>query len=164
MAEKGQSRTARRKQKKAKKKPIWKRILLIASIAIVAIGIGVGALFTYYVSTAPEIDASKLTSPFSSKIYDKDGEVFADLGAQRTKIEYSEIPDVLEDAVIATEDSRFFEHPGIDIWRIGGAVIANITDGFGSEGASTITQQVVEKSFLSPEKKISLKEIGRAHV
>ncbi|MFC4557353.1 PBP1A family penicillin-binding protein [Virgibacillus kekensis] len=158
MAEKGQSRTARRKQKKTSKKPIWKKILLIALIGMLAIGIGVGALFTYYISTAPEIDASKLDSPYSSKIYDKDGDLFADLGAtQRTKVEYSELPDVLIDAVIATEDSRFFEHPGVDIWRIGGAVIANITQGFGSEGASTITQQLVEKSFLSPEKKISLK-------
>ncbi|SDQ55233.1 PBP1A family penicillin-binding protein [Virgibacillus salinus] len=158
MAEKGQSRTARRKQKQSKKKPLWKKILLITGIAILAIGIGVGALFTYYIATAPEIDASKLSIPFSSKIYDKDGELFADLGAeQRTKIEYNEIPDVLEDSVIATEDSRFYEHPGIDIWRIGGAIIANVTNGFGSEGASTITQQVVEKSFLSPEKKVSIK-------
>ncbi|MFB4169187.1 PBP1A family penicillin-binding protein [Virgibacillus sp. JSM 102003] len=158
MAEKGQSRTARRKQKQSKKKPLWKKILLITGIAMLAIGVGVGALFTYYIATAPEIDASKLSVPFSSKIYDKDGNLFADLGAeQRTKIDYNEIPDVLEDAVLATEDSRYYDHPGIDIWRIGGAVIANITDGFGSEGASTITQQVVEKSFLSPEKKISLK-------
>ncbi|WP_164668791.1 penicillin-binding protein 1A [Virgibacillus doumboii] len=158
MAEKGQSRTARRKQKKASKKPLWKKILLITAITFLAIGIGVGALFTYYIATAPEIDAEKLKSPFSSKIYDKDGELFADLGAkQRTKVEYNELPDVLIDAVIATEDSRFFDHPGIDIWRIGGAVVANITEGFGSEGASTITQQLVEKSFLSHEKKISLK-------
>src|SRR5699024_5793752 len=44
-----------------------------------------------------------------------------------------------------------------DIWRVGGALVANVTNGFGSEGASTITQQLVEKSFLSPEKKISIK-------
>lgn len=158
MAQNSQSRTARRKQKKSQKKPLLKRIILIASILILAMIIGVGALFTYYIATAPEIDAEKLSAPFSSKIYDKDGELIADLGSQqRTKISYGDLPPVLIDAVIATEDSRFFEHPGIDIWRIGGAVVANITDGFGSEGASTITQQVVEKAFLSPEKKISLK-------
>ncbi|WP_430785608.1 PBP1A family penicillin-binding protein [Virgibacillus flavescens] len=158
MSQDSQSRTGRRKQKKGKKKPLWKRIVLIVLIMGLAMMIGVGALFTYYIATAPEIDASKLSEPFSSKIYDKDGELFADLGSeQRTRIEYSDLPPVLIDAVIATEDSRFFEHPGIDIWRIGGAVVSNITNGFGSEGASTITQQVVEKSFLSPEKKISLK-------
>lgn len=158
MAENSQSRTARRKQKKSKKKPLWKRILLIAIVAVLVIGLGVTALFTYYIATAPEIDASKLSTPFSSKIYDEDGDLIADLGKKnRTKVEYNELPDVLIDAVIATEDSRFFEHSGIDIWRIGGAVIANITDGFGSEGASTITMQVVEGAFLSHEKKISIK-------
>ncbi|WP_077326626.1 PBP1A family penicillin-binding protein [Virgibacillus siamensis] len=158
MAGNGQSRTARRKQKNSKKKPIWRRIFLLALIAILVIGIGVAALFSYYIATAPEIDASKLKSPFPSKIYDRDGELIADLGNKaRTKVEYEDLPDVLIDAVTATEDSRFFEHPGIDIWRIGGAVIGNITNGFGSQGASTITQQLVEKSFLSHEKKISIK-------
>src|SRR5699024_6525048 len=75
----------------------------------------------------------------------------------RTKIEYDDIPDVLIDAVVATEDSRFFEHSGIDVRRIGGAIKANITRGFGAEGASTITQQVVENMFLTPEKSIKLK-------
>ncbi|ALX47933.1 transglycosylase domain-containing protein [Lentibacillus amyloliquefaciens] len=159
MATNGQSRTARRKQKKSAKKPLWKKLFMIIGIAILVIGIGVGALFTYYIVTAPEIDASKLDTPYSSKIYDKDGELFAELGAgeQRTQVEYDELPQVLVDAVLSTEDARFFDHPGVDIWRVGGAVVANITDGFGSEGASTITQQVIEKSFLSPEKKISIK-------
>ncbi|MFD1360532.1 transglycosylase domain-containing protein [Lentibacillus salinarum] len=159
MATNGQSRMARRKQKKASKKPMWKKILLIIGITILAIGVGVGALFTYYIATAPEIDASKLDSPYSSKIYDKDGELFADLaaGEQRTKVNYEELPEVLVDAVLSTEDARFFDHPGIDIWRVGGAVVANIKNGFGSEGGSTITQQLVEQSLLSPEKKISIK-------
>lgn len=158
MADNSQTRTARRKAKNAKKKPIWKKILLAFGIIFLAIAIGVGVLFTYYIATAPEIDASKLSDPLSSKIYDKDGELFADLGSEkRTKIEYDDLPQVLIDAVIATEDSRFFEHNGIDLRRIGAAIIANFQDGFGSEGASTITQQVVEKSFLPPDKKIKLK-------
>ncbi|SHF55964.1 transglycosylase domain-containing protein [Ornithinibacillus halophilus] len=158
MADNSQTRTARRKQKKAKKKPIWKKISLYVLIVFIVIGISVGGLFTYYVATAPEIDASKLTTLPSSKVRDKDGEVFADVGTEkRNKIKYEDLPDVLVDAVIATEDARFFDHPGIDLRRIGGAVIGNIRNGFGSEGASTITQQVVEKSFLQPDKKLSLK-------
>lgn len=158
MAEKGQTRTARRKQKKSKKKPIWKKILLFIGIIILAIGIGAGGLFGYYVATAPELDVTKLTDPFSSKVYNKDGEIIADLGdTKRTKIEYDDLPQVLIDAVIATEDVRFFDHPGIDIRRIGAAIVANIQRGFGAEGASTITQQVVEKSFLTNEKKLKLK-------
>lgn len=158
MADNGQSRTARRKQKKSKKKPIWKKILLAAFIIFLAIGIGVGALCTFWIVTAPSIDDAKLSDPFSSVVYDKDGEVFANFGSEkRTKVNYDELPKVLIDAVTATEDSRFFTHPGIDIRRIGGAVIANFKRGFGAEGASTITQQVVEKSFLTPDKKLKLK-------
>lgn len=158
MAEKSQSRMARRKQKKATKKPLWKKIMVSVLIFFLAIGIGVAGLFTYYIATAPKIDAAKLSDPFSSQILDGNGEVFAELGSeQRTKIEYDDLPQVLIDAVTATEDSRYFKHHGIDLRRIGGAVVANIKRGFGAEGASTITQQVIEKSFLSPEKKIKLK-------
>ncbi|WP_047980068.1 penicillin-binding protein 1A [Ornithinibacillus contaminans] len=158
MAENRQSRTARRKQKKSKKKPVWKKIFLGLLIFFLVIGVAVAGLFTYYIATAPEIDASQLSDPVSSKVYDPNGELIADLGEiKRTKIEYDDLPDILIDAVTATEDARFFEHPGIDIRRIGGAVIGNLRNGFGSEGASTITQQVVERSFLNPEKKLSLK-------
>ncbi|MEC5422496.1 PBP1A family penicillin-binding protein [Virgibacillus sp. C22-A2] len=158
MADNSQSRTARRKQKKSTKKPIWKKILLIVLIVFLALGIGVGTVAAYWIATAPEIDAAKLTDPFPSELLDKDGEVYGVLGTEkRTKAEYDELPQVLVDAVIATEDSRFFEHSGIDMRRIGGAIVANVTRGFGSEGASTITQQVVENAFLSSEKKISLK-------
>ncbi|MEN2766206.1 PBP1A family penicillin-binding protein [Ornithinibacillus xuwenensis] len=158
MADNRQSRTARRKQKKAKKKPLWKKIFLGIFLFCIAIGIGIAGLFTYYIATAPEIDTSKLSDPLSSKVYDKDGELIADLGDfKRTKIGYDDLPQVLIDAVTATEDARFFEHPGIDIRRIGGAILGNLRNGFGSEGASTITQQVVEKSFLDPDKKLKLK-------
>lgn len=160
MSSKDQSRMNRRRQNKDKKKnkPRWKKIMRIALIAILVIGIGVGALFAYYIITAPSIDAEKLSDPFSSTLLDKDGNSFAALGAEnRKKIEYDDLPDVLVDAVIATEDSRFFQHPGIDIRRIGGAIKANFTRGFGAEGASTITQQVAENAFLTNEKKIKLK-------
>lgn len=158
MAENSQSRTARRKQKKAKKKPTWKKIIKIFFIICLIIGLGVAGLFTYYIATAPDLDTSKLTDPLSSKVYDQDGELIADLGdIKRTKITFDDLPEKLINAVTATEDARFFKHPGIDIRRIGGAIIGNVRNGFGSEGASTITQQVVEGYFLSNEKKIKLK-------
>src|SRR5699024_1080113 len=93
-----------------------------------------------------------------SQFLDMDGEVFADIGTENRKnFKYEELPEVLINAVTSTEDARFFQHPGIDVRRIGGEVVANIKHGFGSEGASTITQQVVENMFLTPEKKIKLK-------
>jgi penicillin-binding protein 1A len=152
------TRTARKKQIQKQKKPIWKRIVLIFAIFIALIGLAVGGTFIYFIATAPKLDVSQIDVAYSSQFYDKDGEMFADMGTEnRIKIEYDDLPEKLINAVIATEDARFFEHHGIDLRRIGGAVIANIKHGFGSEGASTITQQVVEHMFLSPEKKIKLK-------
>src|SRR5690625_3081595 len=127
-------------------------------VICLVIGIGVGIVFGYYIATAPKLDIDELDVPYASQFYDKDGELFADIyDENRTKIQYDDLPEVLIDAVIATEDARFFEHSGIDLKRIGGAIKANIQHGFGSEGASTITQQVVENMFLTPEKSIKLK-------
>jgi len=88
MSSEDQSRMNRRRQNKNKYKPRWKKIMRIALIAILVIGIGVGALFAYYIITAPSIDAEKLSDPFSSTLLDKDGNSFAALGAEnRKKIE-----------------------------------------------------------------------------
>ena len=62
---------------------------------------------------------------------------------------YDEIPKLMEDAVLATEDVRFYSHHGMDFYRLGGAVLANFRSGFGSQGASTLTQQVIKNSFLN---------------
>ena len=151
-------RAAKRKQRKTKKRPLWKKILtafVIVMLLMILTGISV---FGYFVATAPKFDREKLDIAFASQFYDKDGEQFADIGSEnRIKIEYEDLPQVLINAVTATEDARFFEHKGIDFKRLGGAIIANIRDGFGSEGASTITHQVAEKMFLTPEKKIKIK-------
>lgn len=131
------------------------KILLVTFFVIGLAGLSVLA---YFIATAPKLDIDKLDVAYGSTFYDMDGDSFASLYEEnRTKIEYDDVPEVLIDAVTATEDSRFFQHSGIDVRRIGGAIKANFTRGFGSEGASTITQQVVENMFLTPEKSIKLK-------
>nr|WP_318538897.1 biosynthetic peptidoglycan transglycosylase [Terribacillus saccharophilus] len=157
MAEKGQSRASRRKQKK-KKRPIWKKILLtIVLIGVLCVVAG-GAVFGYYAATAPKLDEEKLSDPASNIIYDMNGDEFAELGSEsRRKVTYDDLPQQLIDAVTATEDSRFFEHNGIDIIRTGGALVSNFKNGFGAEGGSTIDQQVIKRSFLSPEKTVKRK-------
>ncbi|KAB8138449.1 PBP1A family penicillin-binding protein [Gracilibacillus oryzae] len=163
MAENSQTRMARRKQnqkqpKDKKKSSLWKQLIKIIIIGILCIGVGVAGLFGFYVMTAPDLDSSQLSAPASTKLYDINGEIFADLGTEkRSTVEYSEIPKVLEDAILATEDVRFKSHMGIDFKRIGAAIIANFRDGFGSQGASTITQQVVKGSFLSNDKQLRRK-------
>ncbi|MCM3224674.1 transglycosylase domain-containing protein [Terribacillus saccharophilus] len=157
MAEKGQSRASRRKQKK-KKRPIWKKILLtIVLIGVLCVVAG-GAVFGYYAATAPKLDEEKLSDPASNIIYDMNEDEFAELGSEsRRKVTYDDLPQQLIDAVTATEDSRFFEHNGIDIIRTGGALVSNFKNGFGAEGGSTIDQQVIKRSFLSPEKTVKRK-------
>ncbi|MDP4154110.1 MAG: PBP1A family penicillin-binding protein [Bacillota bacterium] len=166
MAEHYNSREERRKQLnaqkniKGKKKPasLAKKIILsIIALGIVGLLSGVAA-FAYIVKDAPKLDPKLLKDPISSKILDKDGNLIAEVGsANREYVEYKDIPKVVEDAFIATEDYRFYQHHGIDFIRLGGAVMANLTHGFGSEGGSTITEQVVKNSFLSPKKTLSRK-------
>lgn len=159
------SRVAQNKEraKKNKKQKTtfgkWVKRILLTIVAIGLVGlISGGALFAYYASSAPELDEELLKDPLSSEFYDKNGEIFATIGAEnRQYVKYEDIPQEMIDAILATEDVRFFEHNGIDFRRLGAAVIANFRDGFGAQGASTITQQVVKNSFLENEKKLKRK-------
>ncbi|MBP3040018.1 PBP1A family penicillin-binding protein [Bacillaceae bacterium Marseille-Q3522] len=169
MSEQFQSREERKKQlaaskrkKKGKtgKKVFFQRVFLIfVGLCIFGILAGVGT-FAYMVKDAPELDESSLKTAVSSEVFDKNNNLIATLRLPeetREYVEYKNIPKLVEDAVIATEDSRFYHHHGVDPIRLGGAVLANITRGFGSEGGSTITSQVVKNYFLTPEKTISRK-------
>ncbi|MGN7479227.1 transglycosylase domain-containing protein [Solibacillus silvestris] len=137
----------------------WIKRIVLTIVLVGVLGLLSGAaLFGYYVSKAPELDEELLKDPISSEFYDVNGELFATIGAEtRQYVKYEDIPKQMRDAIIATEDSRFFEHFGIDLWRLGGAVLANFRDGFGAQGASTITQQVVKNSFFTNEKKLERK-------
>ena len=165
MSENLQSRTARReaeerntKNKKPKKKGLFKKIILIL-LFIGVIGLGSGAgLFFYYASTAPKLDEELLRDPLSSDILYANGDLMYTTGSEKREyVSYDEIPQLLEDAILATEDVRFYKHKGMDFYRLGGAVIANFKRGFGSEGASTLTQQVIKNSFLSSDKTLKRK-------
>ncbi|SFC45750.1 penicillin-binding protein 1A [Bacillus sp. OV322] len=164
MAEQYNSRQERRKQaqsqKKGKKKSggLFKRIFLILiTLGIIGMIAG-GATFAYFVSGAPKLDEKLLRDPISSKIYDNDNKLIKEVGVEkRDYVTYDQIPKQVEDAVLATEDARFYKHHGIDFLRLGKAVIANFTNGFGSQGASTLTQQVVKRSYLTADKTIKRK-------
>lgn len=149
-----------KKQQKSQKKSLsmFKKILLsLVALGIVGMLVGV-ASFAYLVKDAPKLDPKLLKDPISSKILDKDGNLIAEVGAaNREYVDYKDIPKTVEDAFLATEDYRFYQHHGIDLVRLGGAVLANLQHGFGSEGASTITQQVVKNSLLTPQKTLKRK-------
>lgn len=159
------SRQGRRKKKDPKPKKsvskmkLFKRILIAFSVFFIVLGIA--GSFTVYsiIKDAPPLDPDKLTLSQNPEIYDQSGELFTTLSAAENRriATIDEIPLLLEDAFISVEDARFREHPGIDLRRIGGAILANVTDGFGAEGASTITQQVVKNLYLSTEKRLTRK-------
>ncbi|MFI8705504.1 PBP1A family penicillin-binding protein [Bacillus sp. NPDC077411] len=142
------------KKEQPKKKSSFLRKFLIACllIGIVTLVAGVSAFFVM-VKDAPKLDKAKLVNPLSTKFYDKDGKFIYEYGAEkRTNVTYDQIPKVVESAFLATEDSRFYEHNGIDFKRTAKAIFENVTGDFGSQGGSTITQQVIKNYFLTMQK------------
>ncbi len=71
---------------------------------------------------------------------------------QRPQTAFRDIPPVLVRAILSIEDRRFFEHGGVDIWGVGRALLRNAADDETAQGGSTITQQLVKNTFLSPER------------
>lgn len=159
-----QQKNANKKNPKEKGKKAsagtWIKRIVLAVVLLGFAGLLFGAgLFAVYASSAPELDEELLRDPISPTFLAADGETEIPYftAQDRLYVEYEDIPKAMEDAILATEDNRFYEHSGIDIIRLGGAVIANVTDGFGSQGASTITQQVIKNSFLKNEKTLKRK-------
>ncbi|WP_252311826.1 transglycosylase domain-containing protein [Sinobaca sp. H24] len=151
--------TEKKPSKKKRGLPLWKK-LFMALVAAVLIVMTIGAITAVaMISGAPDLDPEQLVLSEAAEIYDQNGEQITRLqsGENRTLIDINEVPDDAKSAFIAVEDSRFYDHFGIDFRRLGGAVLANVSDGFGAEGASTITQQVVKNAFLSPDKTIARK-------
>lgn len=144
---------------KMSRSSLIKRILLWAVlIGLVMLVLG-SFLFAYYASKAPAFSEEKLKDPIPARVYDKDDNLVTTLyqGQKRELIEIENTPEQMTDAVLAIEDDRFYEHGAIDFIRLGGAVLSNLSDGFGSEGASTITQQVVKRAFLTADKTVERK-------
>ena len=108
-----------------------------------------GSLFAYYVSSVPKLTENKLQSTNSSKIYDANGSLIADLGAEkRESASTDEIPTTLVNAITSIEDKRFFTHRGIDVYRIMGAAVNNLRRS-STQGGSTLDQQLIKLAYFS---------------
>lgn len=108
--------------------------------------------------TVPAFDASKLDPAQETIIYDKDGQPAITLRPSKSiPVPLQDIPINLRNAVIATEDSRFYEHPGIDLRGMARALVRDILSGGKVEGGSTITQQLARWVFLNDQKTFSRK-------
>lgn len=129
------------------------KVILLVVFTLGIIGFALIGVFIALVikSAAPKYDVSKLYNQESSMIYDRDGKLIAELAFEKREIiNYEELPEVLINAIIATEDSRFFQHNGFDILRFTKASAGQLL-GRNSGGASTLTMQISKNRFTSTE-------------
>lgn len=144
----------RTKKKNEKKSQLnWKKVLVSLIIVFIIICLGMGCFFAWSVYKETEdFSAERLLSGEASKIYDANGELMytygSDENGKRENVTYEELPQVLIDAVVSAEDSRFFEHDGFDLPRIAKTFITNLASLRITGGGSTITQQVIKQSYF----------------
>ncbi len=127
--------------------------LLILAGALLGV-LAVGAVYSYLVPKLPAIDVLKdvqLQVPL--RVYSRDERLVAEFGEKRRKpLRFSQVPPTMVQAVLAAEDDRFYEHPGVDWQGITRAVIHLLRTGEKGPGGSTITMQVARNFFLGREK------------
>ena len=125
-------------------------LVLCAALAVVGALVGIAKA---YVDTAPTLDLAALNAQDkTSFIYDSEGNLITDYKGTEDRIMVSigEIPRMLQNAFIAVEDARFYQHNGVDLKRIVGALVTNFVTG-STQGGSTITQQLIKQTLLSSE-------------
>lgn len=150
-----------RKRMKSKKKKSSGALHLVIGFAIVILvmltGIGCGFL-TASMNTRPNL-AEDLRPPATSHIYDVNGREIAAIHAteNRDPVSIKQIPRDLQNAFVAVEDNRFYEHMGVDPRGIARALWNNIIGGGVSEGGSTITQQLAKNAYLTQDRTLKRK-------
>ena len=134
------------------------KIILSALLSLVVLGCIIGGLFYVHIRDGlPDVSTLKnveLQQPM--QIFTADGKLIGEVGEERRiPVKLEEVPQKLIDAIIATEDSRFYEHKGIDPKGILRAIYRSSQGD--TQGASTITQQLARNFFLTPERKFERK-------
>src|SRR5215213_9360818 len=137
----------------------WFPAVLLLAIAAGGLTGIVLAYSLNYSRAAEEVKALATYRPsVVTRVYADDGETVIGSFAleRRVPLKFEEIPPNVQNAILAVEDARFFEHKGIDPVRIAGAVWKNVTTG-SREGGSTLTQQLAKRLFLTPEQSYTRK-------
>src|SRR5574341_180069 len=137
----------------------WLRIFVSLVLLVAVLVGGAAAVLWYIAQDLPALGSLQEYQPsLVSRVYSDDRQVIGQYYVERRILTpLAEIPEVLKQAVIAVEDVRFFEHPGLDVIGIMRAFWSNLRHGGKVEGASTITQQLTRSLFLSPERTYSRK-------
>jgi penicillin-binding protein 1A len=147
-------------QRAATRLTSW-RGLLIAGVIALSLGAGVGFAMVYLPDPSVVKELERYQPSIHSIIYDDEGVPFDEWVIERRQmVPFQDIPQPLHDAVLAAEDNRFYSHPGVDPIGVLRAVVRNVTGGWGSEGASTLTMQMSRSLWgLGLEKSASRKLI-----
>ena len=153
------------RKRKTKKKLNWKKVATSLVVVILIVCLGMGCFFAWSVyKETDDFSAKKLLSGEASKMYDINGELMytfgSDTNGKRENVTYEDLPQVLIDAVVAAEDSRFFEHNGFDLPRIAKTMITNLAHLSIRGGGSTITQQVIKKSYFPKEEQTYTRKLS----
>lgn len=138
----------------------WVLYPFVALLGLIAIGVAVLALAVAFAwPTLPSLEALTDYHPkIPLRIYTADGELIGEYGEERRAfIRIQDVPPVLKHAILAAEDDRFYQHPGVDFAGILRAAGANLATGSKRQGSSTITMQVARNFFLTREKTYSRK-------
>jgi len=131
------------------RKGLW-ALLSLSFLVLVAASV----LYLYAESQLPNVDSLKTVQlQVPLRIYTQDGLLIQEYGEKRRiPLTYNQIPPTLIRALLATEDQRFFDHPGVDVFGLGRAAVRMIKTGTKSQGGSTITMQVARNFFLNRKK------------
>jgi len=137
----------------------WVIYGLLFTVLLAGVGGAGWFIYTSYIKDLPDFTAIKeYRPPVISRIYAQDGRLMGEFYSERRiEVPYSRLPRHLVLAFVAAEDSRFFEHPGVDILGIARAFLRNVEAGEIVQGGSTITQQVVKRILLTSEKSYARK-------
>ena len=115
---------------------------------------GVGSLIYLKITidNAPSFNINDFENVESTKVFDADGELIADLGlVSRENVSYDDMPQSLIDAFVSIEDSRFFEHNGFDLPRFVKSILENLKTLSFSQGASTLSMQLVRSVYFTDD-------------
>ena len=144
----------------ARRKFRWS--IVIATFLVSILVGGAAGMVAGYLRSAPTLDQVVFDQELTTYIYDINGRVIARLYREnRIPVRLEQTPRHLRDAIVAIEDSRFYEHFGVDVRAIMRAVVADVRRWFGEDGylqgGSTITQQLAKNAFLTHERTLSRK-------
>ncbi len=147
-------------------RPVQKLLVTLLTTALVVcalVALGIAGAYQYLEPELPDAaELRQLAMQLPLTVYSRDGKLIAQIGEQRRiPVAREQIPQVVVDAFLASEDDRFFQHPGVDWQGLVRALAANVSAGGVREGGGTITMQLARNTVLTSERTLrrKLKEV-----